>query len=59
MVRESESMYVGDAVDGSDGEEALKIPLSGVESRINLTPKTKIVFLVALCFTKSPILLEA
>jgi hypothetical protein len=59
MVRESESMYVGDAIDGSDDEEALKITLSRLESRINLTPKTKIIFLAALCFAKIPVLLEA
>jgi hypothetical protein len=59
MVKESESMEVGDDVGGSDSEEALKIPLSGVDSRINLTPTKKIIFLAALCFAKSPFLMGA
>ena len=45
-------MMVGDDVGGGDDEEALEIPLSGVESRINLTPETKIVVSAALCFAK-------
>ena len=52
MVMESEPMVVGDDVGGGDDEEALEIPLSGVESRINLTPETKIMVLAALCFVK-------
>ena len=57
MVMESESMVFGDDVGGGDDEEALEIPLSGVESRINLTPKMKIMVLAALCFAKRFILL--
>ena len=52
MGMESESMMVGDDVGGGGDEEALEIPLSGVESRINLTPKTKIVVLAVPCFAK-------
>ena len=50
-------MGVGDDVDGGDDEEALKIPLSGVESRINLTPKMKIMVSAVLCFAKRRVLL--
>jgi hypothetical protein len=50
MVMESESMMVGDDGGGGDDEEALEIPLSEVESRINLTPKVKIVDMAMLCF---------
>ena len=57
MVMESEPMVVGDDVGGGDDEEALEIPLSGVESRINLTPKTKIVVSAVLCFAKRFVLL--
>ena len=56
MVMESESMVVGDDVGGGDDEEALEIPLSGVESRINLAPKMKIVVSAALCFVKRHLL---
>jgi hypothetical protein len=56
MVMESESMMVGDDGGGSDDEEALEIPLSGMESRINLTPETKIVVLAAFCFMKRRVL---
>ena len=49
-------MVVGDDVGGGDDEEALEIPLSGVESRINLAPKTKIVVPAALCFAKCRVL---
>jgi hypothetical protein len=41
MMMESEHMVVGDDVGDGDGEEALKISLSGVESMINLTPKRR------------------
>jgi hypothetical protein len=34
MVMENKHMVDGDDVDDDDGEEGLKIPLSGVESRI-------------------------
>ena len=57
MAMESEPMVVGDDVGGGDDEEALKIPLSGVESRINLTPKTKIVVSAVLYFAKRFVLL--
>ena len=56
MVLESESMVVGDDVGGGDDEEALEIPLSGVESRINLAPETKIVVSTELCFAKRRVL---
>jgi hypothetical protein len=52
MVMEGESMMVGDDVGGGDDEESLEIPLTGVESKINLTPETKILVLAALCFAK-------
>ena len=58
MVMESESMVVGDDVGGGDDEEALKVPLSGVESRINLTPEMKIMVSAVLCFTKRLVLPE-
>ena len=57
MVMESEPMVFGDDVGGSDDEEALEIPLSGVESRINLAPETKTVVSAALCFAKRRVLL--
>jgi hypothetical protein len=57
MVMESEPMVVGDDVGGGDDEEALEIPLSGVESRINLTPEMKIMVSAALCFVKRSILM--
>jgi hypothetical protein len=34
-------MVVGDDVGGGDGEESLETPLSGVESRFNLTQKRR------------------
>jgi hypothetical protein len=43
MVMENKHMVGADGVDDNGGEEALKIPLSGVESRINQPMKTKIV----------------
>ena len=49
-------MVVGDDVGGGDDEEALEIPLSGVESRINLTPEMKIVVSAALYFVKRLVL---
>ena len=58
MVMESEPMVVGDGVGDGDDKEALEIPLSGVESRINLTPKTKIAVSAALCFAKHLVLPE-
>ena len=50
-------MVEGDGVGDDDGEEALEIPFSGVEKRINLTPETKIVVVAALWFAKRPVLL--
>jgi hypothetical protein len=47
---ESKLMVIGDDVCDGDDEEALEIPLSEVESRINLTPKVKIVDMAMLCF---------
>jgi hypothetical protein len=41
MVIGSEHMMVGDNVSGGDDEEALKISLFGVETRINLPPKRR------------------
>jgi hypothetical protein len=52
MIMESEPMVVADDVGGGDDEESLEIPLSGVVSRINLTPKMKIVVSAALCYSK-------
>jgi hypothetical protein len=45
MVMENKHMVDGDGV---GDEEALKIPLSGVESRILQTPKMKIVMVAVL-----------
>ena len=59
MAMENEHMVDGDGVDDDDGEEALEIPFSGVENMINLTPETKIVMVVALCFAKRLVLLES
>jgi hypothetical protein len=58
MVMENKHMVGGDDVGDDGGEEALEIPLSGVESRINQTPKTKIIVLAVLWFAKSYVLLE-
>ena len=50
-------MVDGDGVDDDGDEDGDKIPLSGVESRINLTPKTEIVVVAALCIAnRSPLL---
>ena len=45
-------MVDGDGVDDDGDEDGDKIPLSGVESRINLTPETKIVVVAALRIAK-------
>jgi hypothetical protein len=42
MVMENKHMVDGNGVGDDDGEEALEIPLSGVESRILQPSKTKI-----------------
>jgi hypothetical protein len=48
MVMDNKHMMNGDGVGDDDGEEALKIPLFGVESRILQPPKMKIAMVVAL-----------
>jgi hypothetical protein len=58
MAMESEPMVVGDDVGGSDDEEALETPISGVESMINLIPQTKIMVSEMLCFAKCLLLPE-
>lgn len=50
-------MIVDDDVGGGDDEESLEIPLSKVESGINLAPEMKIVVSAALCFAKRRLLL--
>jgi hypothetical protein len=57
MLMESENMVVGDDIDDGDGKEDLEISLSGMESRINLTPETNIVDVAMLCFTNISLLL--
>jgi hypothetical protein len=57
MMMEDEHMVHGDGVGDDDGEEALEIPLSGVENRNNQPPKTKIMVVAALWFAKSSVLL--
>jgi hypothetical protein len=41
MMMESEHMVVGDDIGDDGGGEDLKIPLSGMESRTNLTPRNE------------------
>ena len=48
MVMETNLMVDGDGVDDDGDEDGDEIPLSGVESRTNLTPKMKIVAVAAL-----------
>ena len=55
MVREL--MVDGDEGGEDGGEDGLRIPPLGEESWINLSPKTKIVVVVALCFAKALLLL--
>jgi hypothetical protein len=57
-VMENKNMVDGDNVDDDGDEEALEIPFSGVENEINQPPKTKIMVVAALWFTKSAFLLE-
>ena len=52
MVMENKHMVDGDGVGDDGGEDGVEIPLSGVESRINLIPKMKIVVGAALWFAK-------
>ena len=57
MVIENKHMVDGDDV-GDDGcEDGVEIPLSGVENRTNLIPKTKIMVVAALWFAKDSVLL--
>jgi hypothetical protein len=48
MVIENKHMVDGDGVGDDEGEEALKIPLSRVESRILQLPKMKIAMVATL-----------
>jgi hypothetical protein len=59
MAMEIEHMVGGDGLDDDGGEESVKIPLSGMEGRINLTPEMKIVVVAALRFAKSFLPVEA
>jgi hypothetical protein len=52
MVMENKHMVDGDGVGDDDGEEALKIPLFGVESRILEPLKTKITMAAVLWVSK-------
>ena len=47
-------MVDGDEGGEDGGEDGLRIPPPGEESWINLSPKTKIVVVAALCFAKTP-----
>jgi hypothetical protein len=57
MAMEIEHMVGGDGLDDDGGEESVKIPLSGMEGRINLTPETKIMVVAALHFAIESIFL--
>ena len=57
MVMEMKLMVDGDGVDDDGGEDGEEIPLPGVESRTNLTPKTKIVVAAELRIANEPLLL--
>ena len=57
MVMEMKLMVDGDGVDDDGGEDCEEIPLSGVESRINLTPVTKIVVAAELRIVNRSVLL--
>jgi hypothetical protein len=59
MVMENKHMVDGDGVDDDGGEEALEIPLSSVENRINQPPKTNIMVVAVLWFAKISVLLAA
>ena len=50
-------MVDGDSVDDDGGEDGKEIPLPGVESRTNLTPKTKIVVAAELHIANRSVLL--
>jgi hypothetical protein len=57
MVMESEHTVDGDSVDDDGDENVVEIPLSGMESRTNLTPETKIMVVAALYFANGSLLL--
>jgi hypothetical protein len=57
MVMQNKHMVDGDGVGDDGDEEALEIPLPGVESRIQQPPKMKIVMVVALWVSKNFVLL--
>jgi hypothetical protein len=57
MMMENKHMIDEDGVGHYGGEEALEIPLSGVENGINQPPKTKIMVATALWVVKSSIVL--
>jgi hypothetical protein len=59
MVIENKHMVGGDSVGDDGGEETLESPLSGVDSRINQPPKTKIVVAAMLWFAKRSLVLTA
>ena len=50
-------MVDGDEGGEDGGEDGLRIPPPEEKSWINLSPKTKIVVVAALCFAKAPLLL--
>ena len=54
MVMVRELMVDGDEGGEDGGEDGLRIPPPREKSWINLTPKTKIVVAVALCFVEAP-----
>ena len=54
MVMVKELMVDGDEGGEDGGEDGLRIPPPGEEFWINLSPKTKIVVVAALCFAKAP-----
>jgi hypothetical protein len=53
MVMEIKHMVDGDGVGDDGDQEALEMPLSGVESGINQPPKTKIMVAAVLWFAKA------
>ena len=59
MDGEMEHMVDGDGGDDDGGDEAPRILPPGEKSQINLTPKSKIVVVAALCFVNRALLLGA
>ena len=57
MVMVRELMVDGDEGGDDGSEDGLRIPRPGEKSWINLSPKTKIVGVVVLCFANSSLLL--